>query len=322
MQFQYLIDKIDTSKFEDYPFSHIQINNFFNEDHLRQILATKEIAVSGVASDEELFSSLFEKGYKIINFPGCITDRNVYVNWHKDKSSKENYTNTACEGFGVTLRLIAPASAIVAELTEFMKSREFQNALATKFEIDLDSVTYDTGIQKYLDGYEISPHPDIRKKALTYMVNINPNPQSENQDHHTHYLKFREPFKYVQAYWEGHLDEDRCWVPWGWCETKKMQRENNSIVIFHPMNDTMHGVKASYNHLNGQRTQMYGNLWYKEKEVNGCPAWEDFVVKAKVPVVAPPTLTDKVKSFVPPSVKDMIRGKKHEDANVIANRRQ
>ena len=67
---------------------------------------------------------------------------------------------------------------------------------------------------------------------------------------------------------------------------------------------------------------MYGNLWYKEKEVKGCPAWEDFVVKAKVPVAIPPTLTDKVKSFVPPSVKDLIRGKKHEDANVIANRRQ
>jgi hypothetical protein len=322
MQFQYLIDKISNAKFENDPFSHIQINNFFTEDHLRQILAAKEIATSRVASDAELFSALFDSGYKIINFPGCITDRTVYVDWHKDKNSKENYTNTACEGFGVTLRLMAAASPIVSDLAEFMKTREFQNALAAKFEIDLNSVTYDTGIQKYLDGYEISPHPDIRKKALTYMVNINPNPQSEDRNHHTHYLQFREPFKYVRAYWEGHLDEDRCWVPWGWCDTKKMQRQNNSIVIFHPMNDTMHGVKASYNHLDGQRTQMYGNLWYNDTVVNVGPAWEDFVVTAKAPVVPTPTLTGKVKSLVPSAVKDLIRGKRIEDQNVIANRRQ
>jgi hypothetical protein len=317
MQFQYLLDKINSAKFEDYPFSHIQINNLFNDNHLKQILAANEIAVPSVQSDEQLFSSLFEKGYKIINFPGCITDRDIYLKWHKDKSSNHT-TNSACEGFGMTLRLMSPTSAIVSDLSEFMKGREFQEALAAKFGLDLGTVTYDTGIQKYLDGYEISPHPDIRRKALTYMVNINPDAQSEKQDHHTHYLTFRDEFKYVQAYWDGHLNEDRCWVPWTWCETKKVQRENNSMVIFAPKNDTMHGVKTAYNHLNGQRTQMYGNLWYKEVKVQEGPAWEDLRIGAKAPASST-TLKARVKAFVPASVKDLVKGKRN-DVNVVADR--
>ncbi|WP_433974751.1 hypothetical protein [Tunturiibacter lichenicola] len=317
MQFQYLIDKINSAKFEDYPFSHIQINNLFNDNHLKQILAANEIAVPSVQSDEQLFSSLFEKGYKIINFPGCITDRDIYLKWHKDKSSNHT-TNSACEGFGMTLRLMSPTSAIVSDLSEFMKGREFQEALAAKFGLDLGTVTYDTGIQKYLDGYEISPHPDIRRKALTYMVNINPDAQSEKQDHHTHYLTFRDEFKYVQAYWDGHLNEDRCWVPWTWCETKKVQRENNSMVIFAPKNDTMHGVKTAYNHLSGQRTQMYGNLWYKEVKVQEGPAWEDLRIGAKAPASST-TLKARVKAFVPASVKDLVKGKRN-DVNVVADR--
>ena len=43
-----------------------------------------------------------------------------------------------------------------------------------KFGIEYQNCNIDGGIQKYLDGYELSPHPDIRLKAATFMVNINP----------------------------------------------------------------------------------------------------------------------------------------------------
>ncbi len=42
----------------------------------------------------------------------------------------------------------------------------FRHCLAEKFRINEHTVFYDAGIQKYLDGYEISPHTDIRKKLL------------------------------------------------------------------------------------------------------------------------------------------------------------
>ena len=76
------------------------------------------------------------------------------------------------------------------ELNEFFSSDIFINAVLNRFNLN-NNVTYDGGIQKYLDGYEISPHPDIRKKALTWMININPFGNSEELDMHTHYLSFK-----------------------------------------------------------------------------------------------------------------------------------
>ena len=63
-------------------------------------------------------------------------------------------------------------------------------------------------------------------------------------------------------------------MPWDWCEVQKTQTENNSIVIFSPSNDTLHAVKADYNHLTYQRTQLYGNLWYSRVACDSTPPWE------------------------------------------------
>ena len=46
----------------------------------------------------------------------------------------------------------------------------------------------------------------------------------------------------------------------------------------------MHAVKAKYDHLPYQRTQIYGNLWYKKelkkiKSIISQPKWENFVIK-------------------------------------------
>jgi hypothetical protein len=115
-----------------------------------------------------------------------------------------------------------------------------------------------------LDEYEISPHPDLRKKALTYMLNINPSSSAKAADHHTQYLRLSPERMYVQEYRRGNPTVERCWVPWDWCVKEKEQREDNSIVIFAPSFDTLHAVKARYNHFEYQRTQVYGNLWHKE----------------------------------------------------------
>jgi hypothetical protein len=112
------------------------------------------------------------------------------------------------------------------------------------------------------------------------MVNINPDTHSEFSAHHTHYLRFDEKHQYVQSFWEGNPDMDRCWVPWSWCKSEKVQSENNSIVIFAPANDTLHGVKANYNHLTNQRTQLYGNFWYHNVELESKPVWEDLQIHA------------------------------------------
>lgn len=273
--FEYLIQKVMDAPFQDSPFKHLYIPSFFSNEHFREIVNSEEILIPPQPGDDELFDELYSKGYQIIRFPGCITDKQAYVDWHRHKSRQQGVSNSSCEGFGMVLRLIEPRTPILRELKSFLASDGFNVALAEKFGLEIGETTLDNGIQKYLDGYEISPHPDIRSKALTYMANINPHRDSESMEHHTKYLKFKDRFKYVEAFWQGNLDFNTCWVPWSWCDTVSEQKENNSMVVFSPSTDTMHGVKADYNHLDGQRTQLYGNIFYQNRFRNlPMPTWE------------------------------------------------
>lgn len=262
------------------PFPHIYIENIFNIDDFKKIISDSSICTTPSKNDSELFQNLYQMGYKIIDFPGCITSEREYLDWHKDKKLSK-ITNTSCESFGLTLRLMSPESEILKQVKSFIESEEFIASLARKFDINLDDVRADNGIQKYLDGYEISPHPDVRKKALTYMVNINPHPDSEDLNHHTHYLNLKDKYKYIKSFWEGNPDVERCWVPWDWCESKFIQNQNNSLVMFSPNSKTMHAVKANYNHLNGQRTQLYGNLWYERNQTLSKLEWEDLHISSE-----------------------------------------
>jgi hypothetical protein len=176
-------------------------------------------------------------------------------------------------GFGITLRLLEPKTDVVRRLKSFLEREELNRALAEKFGIPFEETRADNGIQKYLDGYEISPHPDVRRKALTFMVNINPHQDSEELNHHTHYLTFKDRYRYVREFWARNPNLERSWVPWTWCETVAVQTDNNSIVLFSPADDTMHAVKASYDHLKAQRTQLYGNLWYKDRHQGLKTVW-------------------------------------------------
>ena len=94
--------------------------------------------------------------------------------------------------------------------------------------------------------------------------------ESEKLDHHTHYMKFKKAYSYIEEFWEGNPDVDRAWVPWDWATTVKQQFKNNSIVLFSPSNSTLHSVKANYDHLITQRTQLYGNLWFKTNKKIYC----------------------------------------------------
>jgi len=104
-------------------------------------------------------------------------------------------------------------------------------------------------------------------KALTWMLNINPGADAEQADYHTHYLRFKDQWRFIGEFWKTNLQFDRDWLPWDWCETVKRQRTNNSIVLFSPSNDTIHAVKANYDHLRTQPTQFYGNLWDEKQDL-------------------------------------------------------
>ena len=280
MKFQYLIDKINSSTFSNSPFKHVEINNFFDEAHFNEIISSSDINIDPVSSDNDLFTKLFEKNYRIIKHAGCIEEKEAYIKWHKTKKV-DHRKKTSNSGFGMALRLEETQSEAINDVMKFLDSDDFLKCITEKFDIDHNDCKYDNGIHKYLDGYEISPHPDIRRKALTFMVNINPHVNSEDYEIHTSYLKFKKEWNYVKEFWNGRIDYDRCWVPWNWCEIIKKQKANNSLVIFAPANDTMHAIMCNYDHLDFQRTQLYGNLFYNSVNINNRPEWEDYVISER-----------------------------------------
>lgn len=135
--FQYLIDKIKSANFSEHPFKHIYIENFFSNEHFLEIIKSQEISPQMKKNDEELIDGLYKKGFKAISFPGCITDRKKYIDWHSGNKNISHHS--ACEGFGMTLRLYNPESSILKSIDQFLSGEDFNKAIANKFEIDFDS---------------------------------------------------------------------------------------------------------------------------------------------------------------------------------------
>jgi len=281
--FKYLIEKINLANIEEFPFPHLEIKNFFSDNDFDRIITSNQIKISPAQSDNELFDYLFKSGYKIIDFPGCISNKKEYIDWHKKKEVILDHTKT-CETFGMTLRLDNIKDNFLEELSLFIHSDDFINAISSKFSILSSDTYFDGGFQKYLDGYEISPHPDIRRKALTFMININPSIISHEADHHTSYLSFKKEYASVYKFWEDNYDTERCWVPWSWCKIEKIQNINNSIVIFSPNNRSLHGIKSNYDHLLNQRTQIYGNLWFKDIPSLKKVEWNQLGLSNNIPI--------------------------------------
>jgi hypothetical protein len=322
MAFDYVLDRIRDAEFSTFPFKHLEIDGLFSEQDFAEITSAPEICLGGYPSDESMFDGLFAAGYKAIDFPGCITNHKSYVKWHASRGPIGKYNLDTCEGFGVTLRLQDPVTPVIHDLMGLLSSDAWRRVLADKFDIDIDRAVHDCGVQKYLDGYEISPHPDTRAKALTYMVNINPNEKSENLDHHTRYLTLKDEYSYISHYWHGNETVERCWVPWSWCDVQKQQLRNNSIVIFAPNDDSFHAVRARYDHLEGQRTQIYGNFWRRDVDARAPPHWRQLVIG---PEARAPGSRGLVKALTPRSLRVAIgayrrRGARAADHVTMADR--
>lgn len=275
MNLTYLSEKISKAEFLREPFSHIYIEDFFDEEDFQNIINNSHIKIScDTSSDLALINKLEENDWKSIEFPGCTTKKSRYIKERKNKSVN-NRESSVTEGRGMVFRSYSN-SQVITNLREYFGSEEFLELVTKKFKINKENVKYDGGVQKYLDGYEISPHPDIRRKALTFMININPGTIAAGEDYHTHYMKLNENKSWLMSMWKSETRMERFWVPWHWATTSKKQFRNNSIVIFSPSFDTIHAVKASYDHFAHQRTQIYGNLWYKDSEALTNVDWDYF----------------------------------------------
>lgn len=297
-QFDYLIERIEASPIVDLPFAHLHVAELFSPEHFAALLAQPEIAIPYQTDDAALIAALERVGYRVIDFPGCLTDRAAYCRWRAAGGTSQLADDSFEGEFGMVLRLVEPRSEMVQGLFDFLASPEFVGALAARFGIDPSTCVLDGGIQKYLDGYQISPHPDIRRKALTWMANIYPGPDCEGQSFHTQYQRLRPEYAYVQSYWEGNRGSERCHLPWHTATTDWHHRGNNSLVAFAPGDATLHAVKAWYDHLGAQRTQIYGNLWYADAPALQRMDWPDLQI-APAPPAAGTRLRQHLRAWLP-----------------------
>lgn len=265
MTFEYLEDRIRNAVVRTYPFKHIFIENFLDSQHLEMILKEKCMKVQLCPNPQVLRQRFNEKGWAQWNHPGCYKSIESYC-YHKINRSvglseiQGTRDMPLLSSGGIAFRL-ERTSNLLADLLEFFKGDQFLNVLREHRLVDDSPYIHDCGFQKYLTGYEISPHPDTRNKALTWMLNLNP-PNFESISCHTHFLKFKPEYQAIERYWRENVYVQRYWVPWDWCSTQFIQNQNNSITIFAPSDDTLHAVKCQYVDSQDQRTQLYGNYWH------------------------------------------------------------
>jgi hypothetical protein len=260
-EFDYLLEKIAAAPFEAEPFRHIYLENFLSPNHLARVISSPQIKVPPTADTPELLASLNAAGYDIEPFPGCTTDVEKYLEYLKTNEWPDS--NGVVEGIGMAMRLKRISDPLIERLMTFLNSERFQAALIAKFGIERPN-RIETAIQKYLTGYEISPHPDIRSKCLTYLLNINTEPEADTMPIHTHLLRLIRKKEFIYSFWDTNPEFDRCWVPWSWCTTERTTAANNSIILFSAHNRSLHAIKLKYDHTKLQRTQVYGNLWYSD----------------------------------------------------------
>lgn len=276
-KFNYLLEKIMDAPLQDKGFPVIYIEDWFNQDDFDMIINSKLINLPKYPNTEELINGLEKHFYKIEPFPGTIPEKQTYLDWYNGAEIEgPEHAFGLIEGFGLVFRLDKCLDKKLRELLDFLASEYFVNSLKDKFNL-YGNTLHEVAIQKYLSGYEISPHPDVRKKLLTMMVNINPSDQLTNLDVHTHFMKFKERFKKIYDYWDKDQYTERNWVPWDWCETAFIQNKNNSITMFSPSNLSLHAVKMYYEHCKSQRTQIYANIWNIDSQINESLTWTDLI---------------------------------------------
>jgi hypothetical protein len=260
--FDYIITKIQKAKLIKQPFNHYIIKNIFSDEHYAALQESGEINLKPSRDIHELVKNLLNNNYEIETFPGCVTDVNEYVNAIKSNNfviAREKFRNGGISSFGMCFKLKSK-NKFIKKIQDFFCSKPLLDCIKKKLKVSIPT-TYNFGIQKYLSGYELSPHPDIRTKKATLMLNINHRELNNDTSVHTCLLRPKENAKKIIEFWKKNKEVERNLLRWDDCEMVETHNDTNSLLMFSPSDDSLHGVKLKYNDLKYQRTNLYANLW-------------------------------------------------------------
>ena len=251
VEFDYIARKIMGAPFEMHPFRHLHLQNLLTPEHLQTLQEFSRVPHAPNLS--QLHGQLIKRGYAVQTFPGCAANFPAYRKQFQKRSFTPQHTDLEMKRVGLAYRL-----SDRHPLVDYFQT-VLPRVFAEKFQLPVGETTSVAGIQKYLAGYEISPHPDVREKALTYLLNL----ENVGPNGATHLCQFKPKYQTMKTLWQTHPQVNRSWVPWSWCTIAKSISNVNEMVVFAPGNDTLHAVDLGiYPHNQYQRTHLYGNMMY------------------------------------------------------------
>lgn len=269
-EFDYLLDRVRDAEWVSEPFPHLEIYPFLSDEHLHDLVTDPDVTLPPFNSSRHLIKTLMTRGYEVQQFPGSITSIPTYLEELEKlpcHSREESIALNEMVGRGLTMRLKETKSDVsgsktYSRLLAFMNSEDWRDALLNKFNITRETTIF-SAIQKYLKKYIISPHPDHKTKALTYVMNINRDEEAAARaEAGTNLFAIDPNNQWVERVWKNCTFE-RAWIPWQWARRAKTINENNNMLVFSPHESSLHGIHLDYDHLQWQRTQLYGNAFYR-----------------------------------------------------------
>ena len=232
---EYIIKKIENAEIIVKPFPHIIIHNFIEDHDLKNIIENIEI--------DNL--NEIEKKYKKVHYPGA-------------KLINEEITNRPT-GIGLVYSLKDEYLNNNIELNTILSSKDFKQVLFKKLNISKNIDGWNVyQINKDLNGYEISPHPDITGKVITYQINLSNTNILDNYELGTKFHTIKpECLKFIK---ELSKKKTRPWGKWEWFDKgKSIPYKQNTFMAFAPSDISYHSVKLeNYPQEKYQRTMLRG----------------------------------------------------------------
>lgn len=231
----YILKKIEDAEIILKPFPHIIISNFLEDGDLIDVLNNIDI--------DNL--NEIEKKYKKVHYPGA-------------KLSKEELTKRPT-GTGLVYALKEDYHKGNIKLNQILDSEEFKQALFKKLNIPKNIDGWNVyQINKDLNGYEISPHPDITGKVITYQLNLSNTDALDNYDLGTRFHSIKPEF--LKDIKQLSKKKPRPWGKWNWFDKgKSIPYKQNTFMAFAPSDISYHSVKLeNYPQEKYQRTMLRG----------------------------------------------------------------
>lgn len=272
--FDYVLKKIENAPIITDPYPHIIISNFLSDNDYDNLLYSHHIDIYDksclhipkVNTYNELKSKLQYAGWEPISYPGAVSGKtgSDLLNRPTGKGLVYKLVDKKADGENGIRTYLDMFLTRTDNTLNNTSVNTFINTLLNKFKYANNIGWNVYEYNKDLNGYEISPHPDVSGKLVTYQLNLAPDNLLAEYNLATRLLKLRP--EYTDEIEKLAKTRARPWGLWEWFdETSSVPFIGNTFFAFPPTNDTYHAVKLEeYPEKIQQRTMIRGFILSNE----------------------------------------------------------